>query len=143
MLWDKGIRVFADAARILKLNGTQVECVLVGGCDKDNPRGVPEEQLRSWESEGILTWAGHSKDMVNVLQQADIFCLPTMYGEGLPKVVIEAAACSCAIVVSDWPGCRDIIENEKNGLLLTPGDPEALSKAVSYTHLTLPTICSV
>lgn len=130
MLWDKGIGVFADAAKILKKMEIPVECVLVGYSDEQNPRSVSPDQLRAWEAEGILRWAGHSNDMVEVLQQSHIFCLPTMYGEGLPKVVIEAAACGCAVVVSNWPGCNEIIEHEHNGLLITPGNADELVSAV-------------
>ena len=69
--------------------------------------------------------------MPAVLRQASIVCLPTYYGEGVPKVLIEAASSGRAIVASDVAGCREIVQHEVNGLLVPCRDPASLASAVS------------
>ena len=130
MLWDKGIQEFADAAAIIKRRHPDILFRLVGYRDPNNPRSVNLDALNDWQKRGILEWQGHSDDMPGELASASIFCLPTAYGEGVPKVLLEACACECAVVVSDWPGCREIIIDKQNGLLVPARDSNALADAI-------------
>jgi len=130
MIWDKGIGNFVEAARILKNNGISCRMVLVGSPDLDNPKSILEKTLRSWGSEGIIEWWGHREDMLEVFRQANIAVLPTTYGEGVPRVLIEAASCGRAIVATDVPGCREIVRHGRNGFLVLPGDPRILAGAL-------------
>jgi glycosyltransferase involved in cell wall biosynthesis len=106
MIWDKGIGNFVEAARILKNNGIGCRMILVGRPDSDNPKSISEKTLRSWDSEGIIEWWGYREDMLEVFAQSNIVVLPTTYGEGVPRVLIEAASRGRAIVATDVPGCR-------------------------------------
>lgn len=130
MLWDKGIGEFADAARILKERGRQIRFALVGETDADNPTSVPHAQLEAWRNEGVIEWWGYRRDMPEVLVQADIVCLPTYYGEGVPKVLIEAMACAKPIVTTDTPGCRDLVQDGVNGRLVPARDASILAEAI-------------
>ncbi len=130
MLWDKGIGEFVEAARLLKLRGSRVQCVLVGMVDKENPAAIPETQLRAWQSEGMVQWWGHREDMPNVLASAQIVVLPS-YREGLPKVLLEAAACARPVVATNVAGCREIVKDGINGFLVPPKDPASLSEAIA------------
>lgn len=130
LIWEKGIMTFVDAARLLREWEIPVDMVLVGDTQPSNPRSVPEQQLREWEAAGVVLWWGWRNDMANVLSRSNIVCLPSAYGEGVPKVLIEAAAVGRAIVASDIPGCREIVEPGANGLLVTPNDPQALASAI-------------
>ena len=129
MLWDKGIKEFVEAARRLKRLGVSVRFALVGEGDPENPASISHGQLANWHDEGAIEWWGQCKDMQQVFSESHIVCLPS-YGEGLPKVLIEAAACSRAIVATDVPGCREIVRDGENGLLVPVGDVNALVSAL-------------
>jgi glycosyltransferase involved in cell wall biosynthesis len=130
LLWDKGVRVFVEAARVLREQGVGARFALVGAGDPENPSSVPETQLRAWHESGVVEWWGRRSDMAAVLSSAHIVCLPTTYGEGVPKILLEAAACGRAIVATDIPGCREIVSDGHNGILVPRGDIDALSKAI-------------
>jgi glycosyltransferase involved in cell wall biosynthesis len=130
MLWDKGVEVFVNAARILRQRNPDTRFVLVGAPDEGNPRSVPVAILQNWAKEGIVEWWGHREDMPDVLARAQIVVLPTTHREGLPKVLLEAAASGRPIVASDVPGCRDIVRTNVNGFLTAPRDSGALSHAI-------------
>lgn len=129
MLWDKGVREFVAAAREVKQRRPDVRFVLVGGLDPGNPTAVGASQLDTWTTEGVVEWWGHRDDMERVLPQATVIALPS-YREGLPKVLLEAAACGRPLIATDVPGCRDVVRDEENGLLVPPRDSHALAAAV-------------
>jgi len=130
LIWDKGVGSFVEAARILKNSGVVCRMALAGRPDPGNPKSIPEETLRSWASEGIIEWWGYREDILEVFAQSNIVVLPTTYGEGVPRVLIEAASCGRPIVATDVPGCREIVVNNKNGLLIPRDDPKALADAL-------------
>jgi glycosyltransferase involved in cell wall biosynthesis len=101
----------------------------VGKPDSGNPGSVPESQLKSWNDAGPVQWWGFRDDMAGVFGQCHIVCFPSMYGEGIPKVLIEAAASGKPIVATDIPGCREVVRND-NGILVAPGDQDALISAL-------------
>ena len=117
MLWDKGVGEFVAAAKELRSRGLAARFVLVGDADIQNPMTVRKDQLQAWHGAGLLEWWQWRNDMPAVLSQAHIICLLS-YREGLPKVLLEAASCSRAIVTADVPGCREIVRQRENGLLV-------------------------
>ena len=130
MLWDKGVGVFVEAAQILRKNGTNANFFLAGEPDPENPSSISRAQLEKWNSEGYVQWIGRMDNMANFLSSVHIVCLPTYYGEGVPKILIESASCGRAIVTTDWPGCRDIVRDGENGLLVPIKDSQALARAI-------------
>jgi glycosyltransferase involved in cell wall biosynthesis len=130
MLWDKGIGEFVEAARLLSASGIRARCAVVGMLDQENPAAIPEMQLRAWQKEGVVQWWGHRDDMPNVLASAQIVVLPS-YREGLPKILLEAAACARAVVATDVPGCRAIVKDGINGFLVPPKDSVSLCQALA------------
>ena len=94
---------------------------------RSNPRAVPIAVLQGWVAEGILEWWGFRADMAAVFEKASICCLPSSYGEGVPKVLLEAAASGRAIVASDNAGCREIVVHGVNGYLVPAKNPDALA----------------
>ena len=129
MLLHKGIVEFVGAARSLRKKSLNCRFVLVGDSDDSNHSSIGKEQLFLWQEEGWIEWWGHEQDMSKVLAKADIVCLPT-YGEGLPKSLLEAASSGIAIVATDVPGCREIVEHGVNGFLVPAKDSESLSLAL-------------
>jgi glycosyltransferase involved in cell wall biosynthesis len=129
MLWDKGVEEFVDAAISLKAKGILARFALVGNPDPGNPRSIPLDTLEKWNRDGSIEWWGWCEDMLAVYQAANIVCLPS-YREGTPKTLIEAAACGRAIVAADVPGCREVVQNGYNGLLVPVNDSNALAAAL-------------
>jgi glycosyltransferase involved in cell wall biosynthesis len=130
MLWDKGVEEFVDAARQLRQRGVKARFVLVGEPDEGNPASVPELQLAAWKNEGVVEWWGRREDMPRVYAQSHIVCLPS-YREGLPKTLLEAASCARPIVTTDVPGCRDVVRDGDNGLLVEARNATALANALA------------
>jgi glycosyltransferase involved in cell wall biosynthesis len=131
MIWDKGIGDLVEAARLLKRDGVNVRVVLAGKPDPDNPASIPESQLRAWHDEGVVSWRGYVSDMPALWAETHIAVLPSFYGEGVPKCLIEAAACGRPIVAADGPGLREIVRDGENGVLVPAHDAAALAAAIA------------
>jgi glycosyltransferase involved in cell wall biosynthesis len=130
MLWNKGIDEFVNAAKNLVVAGIRARFILIGKTDPDNPESIPIAKLKDWQDEGIIEWWGYQENMPLIFSKAHIVCLPSFYGEGVPKVLIEAASCGRAIVTTDMPGCREIVRHGENGLLVPVRDSIALAAAL-------------
>jgi glycosyltransferase involved in cell wall biosynthesis len=130
MLWDKGVEDFVKAARIVRARDEGIRFVLVGEPDAGNPSTIPVSQLRSWSNEGAVEWWGQRSDMPDVMSQSTIVVLPTIYGEGVPKVLLEAAASGRPIIATDVRGCREIVRPGVNGVLIAPHSSADLAKAI-------------
>lgn len=129
LLADKGVLEFVQAARLLKQRGCNARFVLVGTVDSANPTSFTDVEVLAWVHDGVVEWWGHRADMPQVLAAAHLVVLPS-YREGLPKVLIEAAACGRAVVTTDVPGCRDAIDPGVTGVLVPVRDAVALADAM-------------
>lgn len=129
LLADKGVLEFVQAARLLKQGGCNARFVLVGTVDTANPTSFTDAELSTWVHDGVVEWWGHRADMPQVLAVAQVVVLPS-YREGLPKVLIEAAACGRAVVTTDVPGCRDAIDPGVTGVLVPVRNAVALADAM-------------
>jgi glycosyltransferase involved in cell wall biosynthesis len=133
LLKDKGIREFAEAAKLLladpDIGRDRVRFVLVGSPDPENVTSLATETLDSWQSDCIVELWGSRSDMADALGAADIVVLPS-YREGMPKILLEAAACGKAVVTSDVPGCRDAIRPGRTGLLVKVRDSASLAEGI-------------
>lgn len=132
MLWKKGIGEFVEASRILRRSGVECRMILVGIIDPESPASINEETLCKWHDEGVIEWWGRRDDMPEVFAGSNIVTLPTAYGEGIPKVLIEAASCGRAILTTDVPGCREIVRHNENGFLVPLHDSKALVDALKF-----------
>jgi glycosyltransferase involved in cell wall biosynthesis len=130
LLREKGVYEFVDAARLLGKRGFDIQFWLIGDVDPCNPSSVTKEQLNSWKLEGLVDCLGQRSDIANLYALSNLVVLPSYYGEGLPKTLIEAAACGRAIVTTDMPGCRDAIEPNVTGLIIPPCNAAALADAI-------------
>ena len=130
LLRDKGVQEFVQAARLLRQRGVSVTMQLVGGVDAGNPTSATQEDVDAWRREGCVEALGERSDVAALYAAAHIAVLPS-YREGLPKSLIEAAACARAVVTTDVPGCRDAIEPGVTGLLVPVRDAQALADAIA------------
>jgi glycosyltransferase involved in cell wall biosynthesis len=129
LLWDKGLAEYVGAARHLQKDGRTIKFLLAGDQDSGNPAAVPEVTVLQWQTDGLLEWLGHVDDMPGLLTEVDIMVLPS-YREGLPKSLIEAAACAVPLIATDVPGCREVITDGIDGLLVPVQDSTALAEAI-------------
>ncbi|RNL76659.1 glycosyltransferase family 1 protein [Citrobacter sp. MH181794] len=129
LLKDKGVYQYIEAARLVKKSHSNVEFLLIGSPDPENPNSVMAEEIDAWVKEGVITYLGHRKDIANIFSDSNIVSLPSFYGEGVPKVLIEAAACGRPIVTTNNPGCRDAIVDGKTGICVPVKDSLALARA--------------
>lgn len=132
MLWDKGVGVLVEAARILERRGVNLAVTLAGIPDAASPNAVPEAQLQAWNDEGIVDWIGFCDDVPALMARSHMAVLPSTYGEGVPKCLIEAAAAGRPIIAADGPGLREIVRHGETGLLVPPGDALALADAMEW-----------
>jgi glycosyltransferase involved in cell wall biosynthesis len=129
LLDDKGIRVLVAAHRQLRAKGLPLELLIAGTPDPANPASVPQTEAQAWGREPGITWLGHVDDIATVWARAHIAVLPSRR-EGLPKSLLEAAACGRPMVATDVPGCREVAIPGVTGLLVPTDDPAALVAAV-------------
>ncbi|RSF09012.1 glycosyltransferase family 4 protein [Achromobacter aegrifaciens] len=130
LLRDKGVQEFVQAARLLRERGLPVTMQLVGGVDAGNPASATQDEVDAWQQEGCVRALGERSDVAALYAASHIAVLPS-YREGLPKSLIEAAACARAVVTTDVPGCRDAIEPGETGLLVPVRDAQALADAIA------------
>lgn len=141
LLYEKGVPEFVEVARIVRKQMPHVRFVIAGGPDPGNPGSIGDTTIEKWKAEGDVEFLGHVEDMHKVLQQATVVTLPS-HGEGVPRSLIEAAACGKPLLATDVPGCREIVQHQDNGYLVPLGsialfaerleqmltDPEALKR---------------
>ena len=126
LLWHKGVGEYVAAARLLRRRGVVARFLLAGEPDPANPASIPAEQITEWAREGSIEFLGQVDDVPGLLAASHIVCLPS-HREGLPKSLIEAAAAGRAIVTTDVPGCRAVVRDGDNGLLVSVENPDALA----------------
>lgn len=130
LLRDKGVLEFIEAAKAIKEVYPEHRFLLVGDTDPGNPTSLTRAEIEALCGDGQVEWLGHRSNIPELLSQADIYCLPS-YHEGLSLGLLEAASCGKAIVTTDIPGCRAVVEDEHNGLLVPPRDVSSLANALA------------
>ena len=130
LLVSKGIKEFVKAAKLLNERGLKVRFAVVGDVDPTNSESITKNNLYHWKTECDVEIWGQKSDMKNIIPLASIVVLPSYYGEGLPKVLIEAAACGIPVITSNHPGCRDAIIPNVTGLLTPIRDEYALADSI-------------
>lgn len=132
MLWKKGVKEFIDAAKLLKSSGRHIDLILAGAPDNGNPASVPHSYLIKCGKNKVIEYLGHVEKMEKLMNEVDVVVLPTTYGEGVPRILLEAASSGLPIIATNVPGCREIVEHQKNGLLIKTKDVNALAEAIQY-----------
>lgn len=130
LLKEKGVINYIDAIRIIRSKNIDAKFLLAGSPDPGNPSSVTQTEVNAWIDEGLVDYLGYRSDIANLFSQSNIVVLPSFYGEGLPKVLIEAAACARAIITTNCPGCRDAIVENVSGILIEPQNTQMLADAI-------------
>jgi glycosyltransferase involved in cell wall biosynthesis len=132
LLRDKGIYDFLSASHILLARGVKARFWIAGDLDSSNSSSLTQEDLFEIQNNGTVEVLGFQKNLPELYSKSHIVCLPSFYGEGVPKSLIEAAAASRVVVTTDHPGCKDAIEPGKSGLLVPINSPELLANALEW-----------
>ncbi|MCO5089681.1 glycosyltransferase [Bosea sp. (in: a-proteobacteria)] len=131
MLWSKGVDLAVEAVGLARAGGAQVELTIHGAPDPSNPKAIPEATLAEWAARPGIAWAGPTRDIEGVWKGHHLCILPSRGGEGLPRTILEAAACGRAILTTDVPGCRSFVREGQDGMVVPAGDAAALAKALT------------
>ena len=129
ILYDKGYKEYTHAARIIRGKYPEARFELLGKIDQEYPNHVPESVVRHDHAEGVIHYLGFVSDVREIIRQADCIVLPTFYNEGLSRVLMEAMALRKSIITTNIPGCKETVEEGRNGFLVPPRDVDALAQA--------------
>lgn len=128
MLWDKGIAEFIGAASLLKNEFPTVQFQLLGPADVDNPEAISLSELKALEKKhNNIKYLGETKNVIPYINESDVIVLPSLYREGIPRVLLEAMALEKPIIASNSVGCKNTIDNGKNGFLCEPKNVKDLA----------------
>lgn len=130
MVWSKGVDTAVEAVTMTRAKGVDVTLTIFGAPDGANPRAIPTATLEEWNGREGIVWAGPTRDIPAVWAAHHAAIFPSRGGEGLPRTLLEAAACGRAILTSDVPGCRDLVRDGIEGYVLAPDDASAFSRAI-------------
>ncbi|MFT4171206.1 MAG: glycosyltransferase family 4 protein [Rhodocyclaceae bacterium] len=131
LLWSKGVADFVEAARLVRAGLPDAHFQLAGAPDPGNPESIGAEALAAWQARGDVDFLGQRSDVLALQQGCDVAVLASTQGEGMPRALLEAAACGKPMVATDVPGIRDLVVDGVNGLLVPPGQPHALAQAIA------------
>ena len=127
---EKGIATFIEATKILQSKGIKAKYQIAGGISTSNPNAITEPQMHQMLNGSPVEWLGKVTNMPALYQSASLIVYPSYYGEGIPKVLLEAASTGRAIITTNHPGCREAVTDGENGLLVPVKDPQALANAI-------------
>ena len=130
MIRPKGIVEAVDAVQRARAAGAPVELHLFGDPDPDNPRSISQDILAQWSQEPGITWHGNEANVARVWREHHVAMLLS-YREGLPRSLVEAAAAGRPIVATDVAGCREVVRDGQEGILVPLGDVEASARALT------------
>ncbi len=130
LLKGKGLEDLIEAADLINTNERLVDLYVAGITDTDSTGTIPLTQIKRWHTDGKINYLGQVNDMPQLLSNCHIIALPTKYGEGLPRILLEANACGRPVITTDIAGCNDFVKDGYNGFLVNPGDVDGLSKAI-------------
>lgn len=130
LLGDKGVREYAEAARIIKAKYPETEFHLVGWID-ENPSAISQAELDTWVSEKTVNYWGKLSDVRPAIAESSVYVLPS-YREGTPRTVLEAMAMGRAVITTDAPGCRETVSNGVNGYLVRVKSVDDLVQSMQY-----------
>ena len=130
MLWDKGIGIYIEAARIIKKQYPNTKFQLLGFIDNLNPSAISKEQIDSWVEEGVVEYLGATDNVQLFLNKINCFVLPSYYKEGVPKSLLEAASLEIPLITTDNVGCREVVTDGYNGFLCKIKDADSLAEKI-------------
>jgi glycosyltransferase involved in cell wall biosynthesis len=134
LISDKGVLEYVEAVKKLKAEGIEAKFQILGAIDEQHKRGISRKVIDRWITSGTIEYLGTTEDVRPYINKADCVVLPS-YREGTPRVLLEAASSAKPIVATDVPGCKQVVENEVNGLLCNLKDAHDLAEKMRIMSL--------
>ncbi|MDB6082224.1 MAG: glycosyl transferase group 1, partial [Gammaproteobacteria bacterium] len=131
MLRYKGVEILAHAAHLLRRRDLDVRFLLIGPLDPDSPAALLESEMHRLIEPGVIDWLGATEDVPSVWRNSHISAFPTQYREGVPLALLEAASSGRPIVCTDTPGCREVVQDGVNGILVPQNNAPELADAIA------------
>ncbi|MFZ1255732.1 MAG: glycosyltransferase family 4 protein [Saprospiraceae bacterium] len=128
LIEEKGVREFVEAAKLIKRDHRNCCFYIAGKFLEKGNSAIPRTELNAWIQEQRIEYLGDSKDVKSLISNCDVVVLPS-YREGLPRAILEAMAMEKPVIVTDVPGCRDLVLNSMNGYIVPPRNIKLLAKA--------------
>jgi len=117
IIWDKGVKEFVEAAKIIKNKYPNIEFHILGFIDPSNPNSVPYKTIQQWQKKKIIKYLGETEDVRPYLNKTSCLVFPSFYNEGISRILLETAAMAKPIITTDNVGCRDVVQDNYNGYL--------------------------
>lgn len=130
LVWSKGVDLAVEAVRLVRSRGHDIQLLIAGDADPANPESVTEEERAIWAGESGVQLVGRIENVSQFWAQAHIACVPSRGGEGLPRVLLEAAACGRPLLTTQTPGCSDFVSDGVMGFVVPRNDARALAAAI-------------
>ncbi len=128
LLIDKGVNEYLEAAKIIRNKYSRVTFRLIGGHDQDHRRSVDLEKVLKYQKDGVIEYFDHSDEIPGEIEKAHVVVLPS-YREGTPRTLLEGGAIGRPLITTDVPGCREVLEDGRNGFLCEARNPDSLAEA--------------
>lgn len=135
LLKDKGLMPLVEAVRLVKRDGIKVNLYVAGIYDFESPLAFSEKEILKLEKDGDIIWLGKRNDIPSLIANSDVVALPTSYGEGVPRILIEACAVGRPIITTALGGCKDICKDRLNGYLVSPNNPSEIALSIKELYL--------
>ncbi len=130
LLYDKGIREYVRAAEIVKKKHPHAQFWIAGNIDEENPAAITRRDLDQWIRKGVIEYKGFVHDVRDLIQQSSCVVLPS-YREAIARALQEGMAMGKPVISTDVAGCREAVDDGKNGFLVPVRDAVALSKSMT------------
>lgn len=130
IIWDKGVKEFVEAAKMIKKQHSNIEFQILGFIDPANPNAVPYEDIQRWQRQNIISYLGETEDVRPYLEETSCLVFPSFYNEGVSRILLEAAAMGKPIITTDNVGCRDVVKDNLNGFICQPKDKNDLAQKI-------------
>ncbi|PKH31899.1 glycosyltransferase family 4 protein [Shewanella sp. ALD9] len=130
LLKNKGLSLLFEAVEQLNVKGLNVKLIVAGIFDHDSPFAYTEDEIKYFAEFPFVEWLGKRSDIKNLIEMSDVVCLPTTYGEGVPRILIESCAVGRPIITTPLGGCKDICKDSYNGFLVQPDSINAIVNAL-------------
>ena len=134
LIKSKGLEQLIEAVSVLRAQGYNLILNVAGICDDDVREAIPIQLINKWHAEGVINWLGNISNMPQQISFSHVVCLPSRYGEGVPRILLEGASCGRALITNNISGCRDIVVDGKTGILTQVGDVSSLVNAIAILY---------
>ncbi|EHW3558733.1 glycosyltransferase family 4 protein [Salmonella enterica] len=132
MLWSKGLGDLIEAKKILRQKNIHFVLNVAGILAEDDKDAIPLELIHHWHHEGLINWLGRSSNVYELIQKSNIVALPSIYPEGVPRLLLEASSVGRACIAYDTGGCDSLIIHNYNGLIVKSNSAQELAVELEY-----------